>query len=65
MTSHSPWRFGVFYFDKNDPRLWAPKRTNLGWTLNFAHNASWFVLTGLALAVAVVAGIVAYGVGVR
>ena len=65
MTSQSPWRFGVFHFDKDDPRLWAPKRTKLGWTLNFAHSASWFVLGALALLVAVAAGIVAYSVGVR
>jgi uncharacterized membrane protein len=65
MTSQSPWRFVVFYFDKNDPRIWAPKRTNLGWTLNFAHNASWFVLGVFVLSVIVAAGIVAYSVRVR
>ncbi len=64
MTSQSPWRFVVFYFDENDPRLWVPKRTNLGWTLNFAHNASWLVLGVLALSVVAV-GIVAYSVLVR
>ncbi len=64
MTSQSPWRFVVFYFDENDPRLWAPKRTNLGWTLNFAHSASWLVLGVLALSVVAV-GIVAYSVLVR
>jgi uncharacterized membrane protein len=65
MTSQSPWRFVVFYFDKNDPRIWAPKRTNLGWTLNFAHNASWFVLGVFVLSVILAAGIVAYSVRVR
>jgi uncharacterized membrane protein len=65
MTSQSPWRFVVFYFDKNDPRIWVPKRTNLGWTLNFAHNASWFVLGVFVLSVIVAAGIVAYSVRVR
>ena len=64
MTSQSPWRFVVFYFDENDPRLWAPKHTNLGWTLNFAHSASWLVLGVLALSVVAV-GIVAYSVLVR
>ena len=61
MTSQSPWRFAVFYFDENDPRIWVPKRTNLGWTLNFAHNASWLVLAALLLSV-VAAGIVAFSV---
>jgi uncharacterized membrane protein len=65
MTSQSHWRFGVFYFDENDPRIWAPKRTNLGWTLNFAHKASWLILGMLALLVAVAAGIGAYSVHVR
>jgi uncharacterized membrane protein len=64
MTSQSPWRFVVFYFDENDPRLWVPKRTNLGWTLNFAHNASWLVLGALLLSVVAVS-IVAYSGLVR
>ena len=65
MTSQSPWRFAVFYFDRNDPRVWAPKRTNLGWTLNFAHTASWLILGALLLSLAVIAGVVAYGVHIR
>jgi uncharacterized membrane protein len=64
MTSQSPWRFVVFYFDEKDPRIWVPKRTHLGWTLNFAHNASWLVLGALALSVVAV-GAVAYSVCVR
>jgi uncharacterized membrane protein len=64
MTSQSPWRFVVFYFDENDPRVWVPKRTNLGWTLNLAHNASWLILAALALSIVAV-GIVAYSVHVR
>jgi uncharacterized membrane protein len=65
MTSQSPWRFVVFYFNKDDPRIWAPKRTKLGWTLNLAHNASWLILGGLTLSLIVAAGVVAYGVHVR
>lgn len=64
MTSQSPWRFAVFYFDQNDPRLWVPKRTHLGWTLNFAHSASWLVLGVSTLAVVAVA-VVAHSVLVR
>jgi uncharacterized membrane protein len=55
MTSQSPWRFAVFYFDAKDPRIWVPKRTNLGWTLNLAHNASWLVLAVFARVVIAVA----------
>ena len=65
MTSQSPWRFVVFYVDKDDPRIWVPKRTKLGWTLNLAHNASWLILGGLMLALIVVAGVIAYRVHVR
>jgi uncharacterized membrane protein len=65
MTTQSPWRFVVFYFDESDPRLWVPKRTNLGWTLNFAHRASWFVLGAFMLLGAVAAAVVAHGVRVR
>ena len=52
MTSQSPWRFVIFYFDETDPHLWVPKRTNLGWTLNFAHRTSWLVLGAFVVAVA-------------
>lgn len=65
MTSQSSWRFIVFYFDKDDPRIWVPKRTKLGWTLNLAHNASWLVLGVLAFSVILAAGILAYGVRFR
>ena len=65
MTSQSPWRLAVFYFDENDPRIWVPKRTNLGWTLNLAHNASWLILGMVALSVAVAAAVGAYSVHVR
>jgi uncharacterized membrane protein len=63
MKPQSPWRFVVFYFDKADPRLWVPKRTHLGWTLNFGRRVSWVVLGAFVLAVA--AGIVAYYVHAR
>jgi hypothetical protein len=65
MKPQSPWRFVVFYFEKTDPRLWVPKRTHLGWTLNFGRSSSWVVLAALVLAVAVAAGIVAYYVHAR
>lgn len=61
MTKPSPWRFVVFYFDENDPRLWVAKRTGLGWTLNFAHRASWLVLGAFMLLGAAVAAVLAHG----
>ena len=35
---------GVIYRNANDPRIWVPKLSGLGATLNFAHTKSWLVL---------------------
>lgn len=54
MERPSPWRFGIFYYDPEDKRIWVPKRIAvLGWTLNFAHPGSWFIF---AMIVAVIIG---------
>jgi len=42
------YRWGVFYVNADDPRLWVPKRLGLGWTLNFARPAAAWVLILLA-----------------
>jgi uncharacterized membrane protein len=43
------WRAGgLVYRDEGDPDLWIPKRIGIGWTLNFAHPAAWWVM-GLLL----------------
>lgn len=41
----SPWKWGIFYYNKNDKRLFCPKRIPaLGITVNFAHPyAIWFI----------------------
>jgi len=36
----SPWKFGIFYYNKEDKRLFPPKRLGLGWTVNFANPLS-------------------------
>jgi len=38
---------GVFYKNPRDARLWVPKVTGLGWTLNFAHRRAWPVMISL------------------
>ena len=38
------WRWGVFYVNPEDSRLWVPKRFGLGWTLNFARPLAWVVM---------------------
>ena len=35
---------GFTYNNPNDPRLWVPKLSGLGATLNFAHTRSWLIL---------------------
>ncbi len=50
------WVAGVFYYNPGDPALWVEKRFGIGWTLNFARPASWFMLGGILLvALAVIA----------
>ncbi len=44
------------YVAPRDPRVWVPKRhRGLGWTLNFAHRASWVWLAALLAPAVVVA----------
>jgi uncharacterized membrane protein len=35
---HNDWKWGVFYYNKDDKRLLPPKRIAwMGWTINFAN----------------------------
>lgn len=34
------WKFGIFYFNKNDKRIFVPKRVGWGWTVNFSNPES-------------------------
>jgi uncharacterized membrane protein len=38
------WKWGIIYINADDPAIWLPKRTGLGWTLNFAHKMSFVYL---------------------
>ncbi|MFW0715356.1 DUF5808 domain-containing protein [Pedobacter sp. N23S346] len=43
--SKANWKLGIFYFNKNDSRLFVPKRIKiLGWTLNFANPLSYLII---------------------
>lgn len=36
------WHLGIFYYNKNDKRIFPPKRyALLGWTINFANPYSY------------------------
>ena len=44
------YKWGVFYFNKNDVRLVVPKRTKaFGWTFNFARWQSYAFIAALAV----------------
>jgi len=49
---------GLYYKNRDDPRLWVPKIIGIGTTLNFAHPWAWPVFLALTLgpiAVAIIA----------
>lgn len=41
------WKLGIFYFNPADSRIFLPKRTGLGWTLNFARPVSVFIISAI------------------
>jgi len=50
------WKFGLFYYNKDDKRLLPPKRYKfMGWTVNFANPASVLILVLLLVAIITIA----------
>lgn len=44
------WKWGVFYFNKQDKRIFPPKRIQyLGWTVNFANPLSYLTLLAIVI----------------
>ena len=44
----SNWKIGVFYYNKNDKRIFPPKRlAAFGWTVNFANPYSILIMLGI------------------
>ena len=41
------WKFGMFYYNPDDPAIFVPKRIGVGWTLNFGHPASFILIIAL------------------
>src|ERR1035437_1955931 len=41
------WKWGMFYYNPFDKRIFLPKRTGLGFTLNFAHPVSTVIMCAL------------------
>lgn len=46
-TADEHWRWGLFYFNPNDPALLVEKRMGLGYTLNFGNPRAWLMLIAL------------------
>jgi len=39
------YKWGIFYYNPNDKRLFLPKRNvGMGWTMNFANPWSYFII---------------------
>ncbi len=47
LLAHEPdavnYRYGVFYVNPDDTRLWVEKRIGVGMTLNYARPAAWWI----------------------
>jgi len=44
------WKWGIFYFCRQDPRIIVPKRIRgLGWTINFARPSALLWVTAMIL----------------
>jgi uncharacterized membrane protein len=54
------YRWGVFYVNAQDPKLWVEKRLGVGWTLNYAHPAAWWMTLLLLLPVLVGLGVLLF-----
>jgi uncharacterized membrane protein len=52
----SNYRWGVFYSNPQDPRLWVEKRIGIGWTLNYGRSAAWWITALILLPVVIVLG---------
>lgn len=37
MKEESNWKWGIFYFNRDDKRIMVPKKNQMGLTFNFAH----------------------------
>jgi uncharacterized membrane protein len=51
-TPDDCWKWGMIYYNPNDPALLVEKRTGLGYTFNFANKLSWVFFVVLVIAIA-------------
>ncbi len=56
----SHWKWGIFYYNKLDPRIFPPKRMpSMGWTVNFGNTKSIIVFVLLTMALIVFSSLLA------
>ena len=48
-TPDECWKWGLFYYNPEDPAVWVEKRFGIGWTVNFGNARAWFVMGGILL----------------
>jgi len=48
-TPEGCWKAGIFYVNPDDDSLFVPKRSGMGYTINFAHPWSWLVVVAVIL----------------
>jgi uncharacterized membrane protein len=46
-TPDAAWKWGLFYYNPDDPALIVEKRFGLGYTVNFGNGWSWVLMTAL------------------
>ncbi len=55
----SNWKWGLFYYNKNDKRIFPPKRmATFGWTVNFANPYSILAMIAIVVLILAVATII-------
>ena len=47
------WKWGTFYVNRDDPKIFVPKRYGIGYTLNFGNRWSWAAVALILVAIAV------------
>ena len=54
------WKWGIIYYNTNDPAIFVEKRFGIGITLNFAKWQAWAWLLGIFVFIGVIIGIIMF-----
>ena len=53
LNNSSYWKFGIFYFNPDNRKVFVPKRIGIGWTLNFARWQTTLIIGALIILLAI------------